>query len=122
MSIEKPSDLARVVTATVADTASAEWLTERGVAFQTVDSIAVGLDALAAGEIKALVYDRPLLQYLVNQKQEHIRLVPGSFGRQDYGIALPTGSDLREPLNQALLRYLDSDAWEGTLTRYFGRQ
>lgn len=122
LSIEKPSDLARVVTATVADTASAGWLTERGVGFQSVDSVVAGLAALASGEIEALVYDRPLLQYLVNQQQQYIELVPGSFGRQDYGIALPSGSDLREPLNQVLLHYLDSDAWEGTLTRYLGRQ
>jgi len=122
LSIEKPSDLARVATATVADTASAEWLVERGVRFQSVDSVTAGLAALADGEIEALVYDRPLLQYLVNQRQAHIELVPGSFGRQDYGIALPTGSELREPLNQALLHYLDSDAWQGTLTRYLGRQ
>ncbi|MEE9320817.1 MAG: transporter substrate-binding domain-containing protein [Granulosicoccus sp.] len=122
LSIEKPSDLAKVLTATVNNTASAEWLTERGVGFQSVDSVAAGLAALASGEIEALVYDRPLLQYLVNQQQGRVELVPGSFGRQDYGIALPSSSELREPLNQALLHYLDSDAWEGTLTRYLGRQ
>jgi ABC-type amino acid transport substrate-binding protein len=42
-------------------------------------------------------------------------------GEQDYGIALPQKSPLREPINRALLEIIDSPAWQGTLAQYLGR-
>lgn len=35
---------------------------------------------------------------------ERVVLLPGTFQRQDYAFALPTGSPLREPINRILAR------------------
>jgi ABC-type amino acid transport substrate-binding protein len=48
--------------------------------------------------------------------------LPGSFARQDYGIALPTANPYREAINQALLQILNTQAWEDLLFDYFGKQ
>ena len=37
---------------------------------------------------------------------------------EDYAIILPTGSELRESLNRALLQAVYSPAWETTLQQY----
>ena len=120
--VEGPADLPNVVTGSVAGSAGDDWLSEHGIAFDGFPDAGAGLDAVASGAIDAFVHDRPLLRYLMKEDgREALQLAPGNFGRQDYGIALPTGSALREPLNRALLRHLDSGAWDATLTRWLGQ-
>ena len=119
--VEGPSDLAALVTGSVGGSASDDWLASRGLGFEPYASVDDGLDALERGDIDAFVYDRPLLQYLLRHSRgDALQLVPGEFGRQDYGIALPPGSPLREPLNRVLLHHVDSAIWDSTLRRWFG--
>ncbi|HZD88933.1 MAG TPA: transporter substrate-binding domain-containing protein [Pseudolabrys sp.] len=119
--VQNPSDLVNVRVGSVPKSASDGWLTARHVAFVPYKDVKSGLAALAAGQIDAFVYDKPLLQYLINNESEgRVSLLPGRFGRQDYGIALPQGSPLREPMNQALLRIIQSSAWNDIVFRYLG--
>ena len=121
--VERPADLQRFATGSVANSAADDWLSSRGLAFDARESVASGLEALAAGEIDTFVYDYPLLQHLVRHSHaDTLQLVPGTFGRQDYGIALPPGSELREPLNRALLDFLDSREWETRKLRWLGSE
>ena len=61
-------------------------------------------------------------QYLVKKKYAgEIHVLPQSFERQYYGIAMPGGSPLREPINRALLERVLSPEWRLTLDRYLGR-
>jgi ABC-type amino acid transport substrate-binding protein len=50
-----------------------------------------------------------------------LRVLPFVLQREDYGIALPQNSPIREPVNQALLRIIRSDDWDEQLERYLGR-
>jgi polar amino acid transport system substrate-binding protein len=47
--------------------------------------------------------------------------VPATFEKQDYAIALPEDSPLREPLNRTLLEALTDPEWQNTVQRYLGR-
>jgi len=79
------------------------------------------LRAVAEGKIQAFVYDSPILRYLVNQKfKGELEVLRQTFVRQDYGIALATGSTLREPINRVLLQDIREPAWHDTLYRYLG--
>ena len=119
--IEGPNDLVGITTGSIAGSASDDWLRRHGLEFLPYQSVQDGLDAVANSEVRSFVYDRPLLAHLVNTSYVHsVELVPGTFGRQDYGIALPAGSELREPLNRALLNYLSSDAWAALRRRWLG--
>ncbi len=121
--VQGPDDLPQVSVATVAHSASADYLRQRGIGFTPREDLPLALDELAAGRYDALVYDKPILQYLSNQSDaRQIQVLPNSFERQDYGIAFPEGSDLRGPVNQKLLEVIASDEWQALLQRYLGRE
>ena len=66
--------------------------------------------ALQKGRIDALVYDRPLLLWLVNERfSGSPRVLDGTFEPQAYAIALPNGSELRMRIDLALLDSIRSD-------------
>ena len=76
---------------------------------------------MAAGKQDAMVYDAPLLQYLVNSElQGRVEMVPGTFRRQDYAIALPGRSPAREEINRVLIALIQENAWQDVLYRYLG--
>ncbi len=81
-----------------------------------------GLAALASGEIDAFVHDEPILRYQVMRRYRgQLDLLPQVFAPQDYGIVLPSGSPLREPVNRALLNVKNSQRWQAIRSKYFGK-
>jgi len=55
------------------------------------------------GELDAMVYDAPVLRYLVsNELNGTLQVLPKTFERQYYAIGLPQGSELRERINRVL--------------------
>jgi ABC-type amino acid transport substrate-binding protein len=69
-----------------------------------------------------MVYDEPILRYLVRTSGERLTVLPETFERQDYAIGLPEGSELREPVNRVLREVIDRPAWQETLERYLGQE
>ena len=60
-------DLPKVRVGTVADSTSSSYLRAKHISFQPFKTVAEGLEAVSSGKIEAVVYDSPLLRYLVNQ-------------------------------------------------------
>lgn len=119
--VKGPADLSGISTGSIENSASDNWLQSYGLNFTAYASVQEGIDAVAKGDVSSFVYDRPLLRYLVERAStETVELVPGTFGRQDYGIALPPGSEWREPLNRALLGFLGTGEWEALRRRWLG--
>jgi len=53
--------------------------------------------------------------------QGGLEVLPHPFCREDYGIALPEGSSLREPINRILLEKIHGYEWQDKLHQYLGR-
>lgn len=70
--------------------------------------------------LRRVVYDEPILRYLVRRSYPGLEVLPGTFERQDYAIALPQGSELREPVDLALLATIDEPGWQDVLEGYLG--
>jgi polar amino acid transport system substrate-binding protein len=69
-----------------------------------------------------VVYDRPLLLWLVNARfSGSLQVLDATFDPQVYAIALPQGSELRILIDLALLDAIRSDWWRETLFAYLGR-
>ncbi len=118
--VDGPEDLPRVGVATVRGSTSADYLRDRGIRHGTYPTPGAALEAVAAGAADAAVYDAPIIRYLALDQVAGVRVLPRTFERQDYAIALPDGSELREPISRVLLRRIGERAWQEKLTRYMG--
>lgn len=120
--INGPADLSRARIATVQDSTSSRYLRKRKIVARHYAQVIDALDALAEGTCDAVVYDAPLLRYRVHQRfADTLFVLATEFERQDYAFALPPGSRLREPVNQALLRITDAPEWQERLTDLLGQ-
>ncbi len=119
--VQNAEDLPRVRVATLPNSAAAAWLEDNRIRYQPVATVGEGLDGIQSKRVDAVVYDKPLLQYTLTQSPEkNARILPGVFLRQDYAIALPKDSTLREALNVALLKVISAPEWQRTLDTHLG--
>ena len=120
--VKGPEDLPKVRVATLADTTSASYLVNNRISFRTYKTPQEALKTIAGGRIDAFVHDAPILRYLIHREfTGRLYVLPQTFVRQDYGIALPEGSPLREPINRVLLQKIRDQAWQDILQKYFGQ-
>jgi ABC-type amino acid transport substrate-binding protein len=120
--VRGPEDLGQVRVVSVPSSTSAAYLERSRVRYRPVETPLEGLQEIAAGNADAAVYDAPILKYLVNSRfQGVLEVLPAIFDRQDYGIAYPGGSPLREPINRVLLEHIRGPAWRDLLQRHLGR-
>ena len=76
---------------------------------------------MGQGEVEAVVYDAPnLLYFTKGEGQGKVRAVGKIFEPQDYGLALPQGSPLREEVNRAILQLIESGELERIKNKWFG--
>ena len=121
-SVHNEADLRYVRAAAIAGTETTEYLDRERIGHQDFPNPEASLQALRKGNIDAVVYDRPMLLWLVNQNfSRALRVLPTTFDPQVYAIALPSGSNLRTPINLALLDAVRSDWWQETVSTYLGQ-
>jgi ABC-type amino acid transport substrate-binding protein len=119
--VRGPEDLPRVRTGTVKGTTSEAYLHDRSINFRSYASEMEALQALTNNEIDAVVYDAPTLRYAIHQSLSGFaEVLPVRLQRHDCAIALPTGSALREPINQAITKIIFEPAWTDTEHRHMG--
>ena len=119
--INGPQDLPGNTVATIAGTASAQYLQEQRIISQEYPDLHSAMQAVSTGESDAVVYDRPLLQYRNQQLgKDRLDLLPGVFDQQLYALALPAGSNLRDEVNEAILRLTESPEWRLIQRAYLG--
>ena len=121
-SVRGVKDLPDVLVGTVAHSTSESYLRDHRIAFLVYRTASEALQALSEGRIEAFVYDEPIVRYLVNRDfKGNLEVLNDTFERQDYSIAMPAGSPMREPINRALLQEIGEPEWQDTLYHYLGR-
>lgn len=117
--IEGLEDLSGARVVTVQGSTGETFLRDEHIPSRSHPTLEDALRAVTDGRADAAVHDVPLLQYRVTQQMsEELTVLPKTFGRQDYSIALPSGSQLREPLNRVLLDPRTQSEWGEILFRY----
>jgi len=120
--IRGPGDLFGVRVAAVSSSTGAEYLDTQNIGYRSFPDALSALEALAAGRADAVVYDAPILRYLAKTKfSGSVTVLSRTFVRQDYAIAVPQGSPLRETLNRVLENEIRSPAWQEVCYHYLGR-
>jgi ABC-type amino acid transport substrate-binding protein len=121
--VSGPEDLPGRAIATVPGTTSEKYLRDHRIPFRSHATAAETLAALAAGEVDAVVYDRPILRYLINRSYRgRLDVLPHILERELYAIALSPDNPRREAINRAILKIVDSDAWADLVDRRLGKE
>jgi ABC-type amino acid transport substrate-binding protein len=114
-------DLASARVGALAGSESLEFLAQRGIEALPIQRVQEGLQAIADNELDAFIFNRAVLAYLARTKfPAHVRVLPDHFDPYYVGVALQSGSELREPIDRALLQIMASDGWSRLVTSYVG--
>jgi polar amino acid transport system substrate-binding protein len=120
--IRGPADLPTVRVAGIGTSTSGDYLRSRHIVFQNYTNVMSALTALKNGDVDAVVYDAPILKYLAKENfPGSLGVLPQTFVRQDYAIAVPQGSPLRETLDRVLEHEIRSPDFQEIVYHYLGR-
>jgi len=114
-------DLPGQQVATVKGTTAEKYLREHRVKVSAFDTIDQCFEALDKKDVKAVVYDEPVLLYHVKISGSHDQQVVGRlFERQNYGIGLQEGSPYRKTINATLLKLREDGTLDDLHAKWFG--
>lgn len=120
--VSGPNDLPRVKVGSVKrPSQAARYLETRSIPFREYDGIEQAVAGLAAGEIDAVVFEAPILQYHVAKAPAgRVVMLPGTFQNHGYAFGLKPGSALRESISRTLLKLSEEDQLRPIFIRYLG--
>jgi ABC-type amino acid transport substrate-binding protein len=119
--INGPEDLQGRRVAVVGGTTSYEYMKKERAYIESFDTVEDAYDALLNETVDAVVYDAPSLLFYANgEGKGKVNVVGKIFDPQDYGLALPQGSPLRENFNRAILTLKESDELALMVRRWLG--
>jgi len=117
--IHGPEDLHGFRVGCVSLTTSEKYMKKNQLKFIPFPDADKGLASVASGKIDAFVFDEPMLRYLINLRfRGKVMLVPGTFDRQDYAIALVLNSPLRRLINQAVLKTMEQESYDEVIAKH----
>lgn len=119
-SVNSVTDLYRKNVATIAGSTASNFLDNRDIPYQAFSDLTNMLTEFENETVEVIVFDAPVLAYYANNSKGQARVVGPIFQRENYGIALPTGSPLAEQLNQSLLRLREDGTYEALYRKWFG--
>jgi polar amino acid transport system substrate-binding protein len=119
-SIRTPNDLFGKRVLSVANTTASQYLETKKIKFKAVAKVEDAYPILESGQADALVYDAPVLLHYANTDGRGRSRVTGAiFKPEFYGIALGSGSVLRESVNSKLLEMINSGKYQQLYDRWF---
>ena len=120
--INGPQDLMGKRVAVVDKTTSFHYMRNERAYLDIFERVEDAIDALLKAEVDAVVYDAPNLLYYANgEGRDQVMVVGKKFEPQNYGLALPQGDPLREKINRAILKMIESDELERIKAKWFGK-
>lgn len=119
--ISSPSDLVGHKVCTVADTTSARYLQTAGIEATGAAAVDDCYKSLKKGDVDAVVFDAPVLQYYVNNDGAGSAILAGTiFEPVDYGLAFRNGDPLLKRVDEALLAMREDGTYDLIKKKWFG--
>lgn len=97
---------------------AAQYLPEDRI--QAFEQFPFAVQALLAGDIDAVIIDETAGQGYLGENADQLKLVGPSLSSDQLGFIFPLGSDLVDPVNQALQSMMDDGFLAGINATYFG--
>ena len=121
--IQGPEDLPGKAIASVRGTPAGDYLARRGLPFTPVSYGPDAIQMLLRGEVQAVVFDAPTLQYwAAREGNGQVQVVGPVFMPEKYAIAVGDGSALRKPINQALLQIMADGSFDRLRADWFAQR
>lgn len=119
--ITSPAQLPFVTVGTLRSSTAADWLDQHMITYTAFDTTEAGLQALADRRIEAFVNDDLVIRYHVKKQfADRIVVLTDTFDPGFYALGLPLNSPRLKPIDIALLKVLDTPAWEELWHQYIG--
>lgn len=114
-------DLRGRAVGTIQGSTSVSFLRNLSANVVPFDNINSAYQALQNEDIEAIVYDEPVLLYLINENEDNnTRIVGNTFDVQSYAIVMPRGSSYRNDINRAILSLREDGTYDEIYERWFG--
>jgi polar amino acid transport system substrate-binding protein len=118
--INGPEDLPGRKVGTTKGSTAATFLSGINAVPVEFSRIEDAFSALEAKNIDAVVFDAPvLLYYAANKGAGKVRIAGSMLKKENYGIMFPQGSDLRKPVNEALLKLRENGTYDTLYNKWF---
>jgi polar amino acid transport system substrate-binding protein len=118
--IAGPDDLAGKRVGTISGSTSAVYLVDRGIKSTEFLKIEEAFTVMDNHQLDAIVFDAPvLLYYAANGGRGKAQVVGPIFKKENYGIVFPQGSELRKPVNSALLKLRENGTFDALYVKWF---
>jgi len=122
-SVENLEDLRALRVTTVSGSSSADWLAQQGIAYSPTVDVDEALVMLREQRTDAVVYDAPILDYLVRaDRSGSLVVLDRRFDFHWYAFAVPSGSDVTEQLNREILEITSGETWRQQVLEVIGRK
>lgn len=120
-SVNSVNDLYGRSVGTIEGSTAAGFLDRREIGYSAYAGLDQMLAGFERGDIKAVVFDAPVLNYYAQQTGQRFGHTIGQpFLRENYGIVFPSGSPLVEEVNQALLVMQEDGSYHALYRKWFG--
>lgn len=120
--IQSPRDLIERRVGVLAEDVSQDYAQRLGAVAVPFDTMDEAYTWLLKGRLDAVVFDRPNLRYFARTEgRGRVEVVGAPFAPQEYAMALPQGSPLRERLDRVLLQLRESGWLDGLQQEWFGQ-
>ena len=118
--IRSIEDLGNFEVTTVESSSALELLDQYNVATETVPNAEEGLEHLLNEKTELLVYDQPILDYYIEQKElgDELELIPRTLKKDYYSYTFPPDSELIELIDPILIATLKTMVWNNLVKEY----
>ena len=114
-------DLRDKLVSTVEGTTSVPALEKLGAVVVPAKTVDIAYEKLLNEEVHAMVFDSPVILYHARQKGAgRVSVVGPLFDIQYYGFLFQQRSELREPVNRALLKLRNNGTYDKLYHKWFG--
>lgn len=108
--------------ATLEGSTSAAFIQLHGGKVVPVESVALGAEALLAGTVDAMVYDRPQLAYYVQgHPEQELAISTAEYDKQGYGFAFSLSFPKTHDVNVVLLELKEDGFMDRISARWLGK-
>lgn len=106
---------------TIEGSTSSAFLNQRGISHVGYPDTEVLFEQFDAKRIDAVVFDSPILAFYVAERSDgDARLLDRVYRPENYGIAFPTDSALREQVDRVLLGLREQGVFDELTLKWFG--